>query len=318
MTPLADWLSLRRAAAPGVAVEMAANRVSAAAIEQRGDRLVVGGHAVEALPPGVLLPSLAAQNVRDAPAIVQALTRVLEQVGKPRRIGLVVPDPVAKISLLRFAQVPERRQDVDQLIRWQMRKTAPFPIEDAQLSYVKGVTAADGQDFVVSIARRDVIGEYEAVCAAAGAHAGVVDISTFNVVNGLLAGRAQPGGDWMLINVAIDYASIVILRGEHPIFFRSRSDSTEGSLADLVHQTTMYYEDRLQGTGFGRVVISGVAEAASQPADVDQVRRTLESRLRVEVEVADIRDVAILSDRIAAAPPLLDVLAPLVGLLARR
>jgi hypothetical protein len=79
----------------------------------------------------------------------------------------------------------------------------------------------------------------------------------------------------------------------------------------------MYYEDRLRGSGFTRVVISGIAEAASQPAEVDQVRKTLESRLRVQVEIADIRNVATLSDRIGAAPALLDVLAPLVGLLAR-
>ena len=104
-----------------------------------------------------------------------------------------MPDPVAKVSLVRFEQVPPRAQDLDQLIRWQVRKAAPFPIEEAQVSYVAGLRAADGQEFVVSLARRDVVQEYEALCAAPGAHAGLVDLSTFNVVNAVLAGVGRAG-----------------------------------------------------------------------------------------------------------------------------
>ncbi len=35
---------------------------------------------------------------------------------------------------MRFEQVPARAQDLAQLIRWQVRKAAPFPIEEAQVS----------------------------------------------------------------------------------------------------------------------------------------------------------------------------------------
>ena len=132
-----------------------------------------------------------------------------------------MPDPVAKISLVRFEQVPARRQDLDQLIRWQVRKAAPFPIEDAQVSYVAGIHAPDGQEFVVSLARRDIVLEYEDLCEAAGAHAGIVDISTFNVINAVLAGANAPEADWLLVNVAPDYASLAIQRGPVLLFFIS-------------------------------------------------------------------------------------------------
>ena len=74
----------------------------------------------------------------------------------------------------------------------------------------------------VSLARREVIQEYEGVCSELGAHAGLVDLATFNVVNAVLATPPSPTGDWLLVNVAADYASIAILRGEHLIFFRNR------------------------------------------------------------------------------------------------
>src|SRR2546425_445215 len=80
------------------------------------------------------------------------------------------------------------------------------------------------------------------------------------------------------------------------------------------HQSAMYYEDRLKGGGFARVILAG---GGHQAGDLDQVRRSLEERLTASVETVDPRPAAALTDRISAAPALLDTLAPLVGLLLR-
>ena len=318
MSSLADRLSLKDAPPPGAAVEIAADHVSAATLEYRGGRPVVAAHAIESLAPGALVPSLTVHNVRDRSAVTTAVKQVLEQVGRPRRVGLVLADTVAKVSLVRFEKVPARAQDLDQLIRWQVRKAAPFPIEEAQVSHVMGLRAADGQEFIVTLAKREIVQEYEDLCSAAGAHPGIVDISTFNVINSALAGSVAPAADWLLVNVASDYASIAILRGADLMFFRSRGAETEGTLADLVHQTAMYYEDRLQGAGFSRVMLSGASNANSAHiSDVDQIRRNLEGRLGTRVEQVDVLSATQLTDRVMAAPSLLDTLAPLVGLLLR-
>lgn len=310
--------SLRESAAPAVAVEIAADRVSAASLEWRGGQPVIAAHASEPLPDGALVPSLTAGNAHDRAAVVAALTRLLDNVGRPRRIGLIIPDVVAKVSIVRFEQVPAKAQDLEQLVRWQVRKSAPFAIEDAQVSSVPGRHAEDGHEFVVTLARRDVVQEYETLCAEAGAHAGIVDLATLNVVNAVLAGAGAPAGDWLLVNIAADYTSIALLRGPNLIFFRNRVTGTDGTLADLVHQSAMYYEDRLQGAGFSRVILSGAAAAgAAQSGDIEQLRRSLEERLRTPVETVDPRTAAALTDRITAAPALLDALAPLVGLLLR-
>jgi len=255
----------------------------------------------------------------DRSAVIGALGRLFDRLGgRPRRIGLVIPDPVAKVSLVRFEQVPTRLQDLDQLVRWQVRKTAPFSVDAAQLSYLRGARTGEGQDFVVSIARRDIIEGYESVCAEVGAHAGIVDLATFNVINTVIAGSEAAAGDWLVVNVAADYASIAILRGEDLIFFRNRSSETDGTLADLVHQAGMYYEDRLSGAGFGRVLLTGAAGGGSrQMAEVERIRRGLEERLGRTVENVDPRAAAALTDRISVAPALLDTLTPLVGLLLR-
>jgi Tfp pilus assembly PilM family ATPase len=305
--------SLHDAAAPSAAVEILGNRVSGAVVEERDGRPVVSAHATELLPDQAVVPALNAANVRDRVAVAAALGRVLERLGRPKRIALVLADPVAKVSLVKLQQVPSRPQDLEQVIRWQVKKSAPFSIDDAQVGYVAGMRADDGQDFIVTLARRDVIAEYEDLCRAAGAHAGIVDISTFNVVNTAVSAAAVPAGDWLLVNVAPGWESIAILRGAQLIFFRSHSADGEGTLADVVHQTAMYYEDRLKGAGFARALLCGAAASA----EADALRRSLAERLSTTVDVIDPTKAASLTDRIVASGALLDTLTPLVGVLLR-
>jgi Tfp pilus assembly PilM family ATPase len=310
--------SLLDATPPTVAVALSAHRVAGASLEVRGGKPVVRAHAVASLAEGALVPSLTAPNIRDRASVAAALARVLQQVGSARRIGLVIPDPVVKISLVKFQQVPAKAQDLDQLIRWQVRKAAPFDIEEAQVSYVAGAQLAEGQEFIVSLAKRDIIAEYEALCAEAGAHAGLIDLSTFNVINAVLGGSGAPSGDWLLVNVAPEWASMAILRGHQLVFFRSRGAESEGTLADLVHQTAMYYEDRLSGAGFGSVMLSGASTVGdAHTPDSGALRRSLEERLGTTVSLVDPRTAAALTDRIDGSPSLLDALTPLVGMLVR-
>lgn len=314
---MTSWLRLNDAPAPSAAVEIAANRVSAATLEVRGGHAVVAQFSTEPLPEGALIPSLTSPNAHDRTTVVGALDRVLERIGRPRRVGVVLPDPVAKVSLVRFEHVPARQQDLEQLVRWQVRKTAPFSIDDAQVSYVPGLLANDGQEFVVSLAKRDIVKEYEGLCEEAGAYAGLVDLATFNIINAVLAGSAAPTNDWLVVNVTAEYASLVILRGDAVIFFRNRSADSDGTLPDLVHQAAMYYEDRLAGHSLTRVVLAGVAAGGAEASYIEEARRSLEERLTKRVEMVDPRVAASLTDRISAGPALLDTLAPLVGLLLR-
>lgn len=301
-----------------MAVEIARHRVSAASVAARDSSLSVTAYAVEPLPRGAVVPSLTTTNIADSKAVSAALGRVFDRMSiRPKRVALAIPDGVAKVSLLRFEKVPDRAHDLDELIRWQVRKAAPFSVDDAQLTYVQGQKASDGStEFVVVMARRDIVREYEAACEGAGAQAGVVDLATFNVINSVLASSQPPADDWLLVHVSHEDATMAILRGQDLVFFRNRTAEGEASLADMVHQTAMYYEDRLSGAGFRRVILAG-AGSPEGGHDADYLRRELEQRLGTKVDSVDPRSAATLMDRIAPNTELLDALAPLVGLLAR-
>ena len=148
-------------------------------------------------------------------------------------------------------------------MRWQVKKAVPFPLEQAQISWTRGAADVSGAvELIVAVARRDIVADYESACTAAGLQPGLVDLATFNIANAVLAGGADAGAeaaDWLLVHVAPDSISIAVLRGGDLVLFRNRPSDGEGNLADFVHQTAMYYEDRLGGTRSGACVRGAAA-----------------------------------------------------------
>jgi type IV pilus assembly protein PilM len=298
---------------PDAAIEIAADTVCVAAVGGRGNEPVVQSYALEALPAGAVSASLTGHNITDRAVVVQAARAALDRAElRPRRVALVIPDTAARVSLIRFDRVPERREDLDQLVRWQLRKAAPFPIDDAMVSYSPTLQLADGGgEFVVVMTRQEIVREYESICEELGIHPGLVDLSTLSVLH-LFASSDSPSGDWLVVHVRPDYLSVAIMRGDNLIFFRNRPEGDGESLIEVVHQTAMYYQDRLAGKGFGRVLLGGVGATALEVA-----RHNMEHRLGLAVEAIDATRIAALTNRIAAPPDLAATLAPAVGILLR-
>ena len=118
------------------------------------------------------------------------------------------------------------------------------------------------------------------------------------------------------MHVAPDYATLAIVRDKELIFFRTRQLESEADLADVVHQTAMYHEDRLGG---GRLRARSCCRARPRAARrrASGCGATSRSGIGVKVEALDFRGTAAMRDRISAAPDLLDALAPAVGVVLR-
>jgi len=306
-----SWLA---SSAPEAAIEIAPDAVSIAALGSRGSEAVIHAYGSAELPSGAVTPALVGHNIVDRGAVVQALRSACERAGhRPGRAGLVIPDVAARVALVRFDQVPSRRDDLDQLIQWQIKKSLPFSVEEASITHSPGVRAGTGGEFIVVAARRDVVAEYEDVCDEVGIHAGLVDLATLSVANLYLASGA-PTGDWLIVHIRPEYTSIAIMRGSDLIFFRNRAEGDPEPLADVVHQTAMYYQDRLSGRGLSRVFAGGRGRLSGE---VEVAIAEIEARLATLVEPLDPTTIAPLVDRISVTPRQGAALAPLVGMLLR-
>ena len=129
----------------------------------------------------------------DVPALAQAIARVLgaawRRTAVARRAGRARHRGEGVAAQAREGAAQGRRPAGDRALAG-AQDARRFPIEQAVLSVSPGARGADGgSEFVVSVARADVIQQYEQACLMAGAHAGLVDLATFGVINGMLGGH---------------------------------------------------------------------------------------------------------------------------------
>lgn len=313
MPTLPAWL---QTPPPTLGLHLDTHRVTAVLVDRDAASPLIRQVASAPLPPGALVPSLTGHNILQSSVVVQAVGGLLDQMGgRHRRVALAIPDTAAKVSLLPFEELPANTRDLEQLIRLQLRKTVPFPVEDAQVTWAQGGRQEGVTTLVVTAMRRDIVGEYEAVCSAAGLHAGTVDLATFNVMNlALIAGG--PGGlpgDTLLVHVTATYASIALMRDGALIFFRTRhADATE-PVADVVHQTRMFYEDRLSGRGFARVLLVASADVPEREA----LARNLGTLFEAPVSPLLVDGVIAFGDRVTATDRVVGQIAAPTGIVLR-
>lgn len=300
---------------PKVAIEIATGRVTVVELGRRGGSPSITGYATEPIAQEAVTPALAGVNIPDVDVVALGLRRAFDRagLGSVGRAALIVPDGVARVSLLGFEELPAKTEDLDKLVRWQLRKATPFPLEEAQLSWFAAHHENGSHTIAATVARRDVIAQYEAVAEALDVHVGIVDVASFNVMNAVIGAGGAPAGDWMLVTTAAEATSLLIGRGEDLMFYRHRAAVDEEPLSALVHQTAMYHEDRLGGSRFSRVWLCGAGLARQ----ADQVRREISERLGVPAETVDIRPAAALPEGISASVEVLDTLAAPVGALLR-
>jgi len=141
-----------------------------------------------------------------------------------------------------------------------------------------------------------------------------VELSSFGLAECALVTSGGISGDWLLIHAGGEGATIAIFRGRHPVFFRNRGASGDGHLGELVHQTAMYYQDRLGGRGFARVFAGGVSAGEL----TGPVWAGLQARLGVAAEIVGAGGRVSVSARRRLGPGDVEAMTPALGVVASR
>ena len=89
---------------PPIAIEIAPDRISGARFTRTGS---LDGFAVEALPPGAIVPSAVETNIVNAAAIRTAMDGVCERLRAKNEVAaLLLPDTVIRVFVQHFDQFP--------------------------------------------------------------------------------------------------------------------------------------------------------------------------------------------------------------------
>jgi len=230
--------------------------VSAARFTRAGS---LEGFAVEALPPGALVPSAIETNILNPIAVKAAVAGVCSTLKlKDEGAALLVPDPVIRVFVQHFDDFPRSSEEAIPMLRWKLKKSVPFEVDETLLSYMRQQPRGDGVDVVTAIARLRIIKEYEALLEPQGVRAGVVLSSTLAAISLLEGSRPT-----LLARLSGTSLTTAIVREGVLAGYRctelpaTAAEVTPHMLLEEVYPLAAYYQDTWQ-EGIQAVRVAGL------------------------------------------------------------
>lgn len=174
------------------------------------------------LPPGVMPEEYSSACIGDNNALAEAVWTCMDSLGvrTPARISIGLPDGLFRIQILDFDEMPSRRTEQEQLIRWRIEKQSAFDISDALLRFQVMRRLEKGFTVIACAVKRALIEQCETVVRSLGAEPWEIAPSSFHTSN-LYASYA--GARFSVYALSIvsrsSLATIVIDQGM-PAFYR--------------------------------------------------------------------------------------------------
>lgn len=244
-------------ARPRLACEIAPDRVIAGRAADSGQVLEIC--STTELSPGCVIPDLTENNLQERNAVVNAVRESLNSVGgRSRDVVAIVPDAAVRVVLLDFETLPGSREEADGVVRFRLRKSLPFDVDKATVSYQAQV-ADSGTRVVAAVALHSVVQEYEAVFREAGFSPGVVLPSMLAALCGAPAGQPT-----LVVKVDARTTSIAILDKQHLLLFRTL-ENTRGvtisgdQLAEDVYPSIVFFQDTYT-TNIEQIFVAGISD----------------------------------------------------------
>jgi type IV pilus assembly protein PilM len=131
------------------------------------------------LKPGVLSVSPLKENISDAEEFSLAVRALASGGGsrKPKDVALILPDFSTRIAVLDFDEFPSDPKEQLSLVRFRLKRSVPFDVEEAAISYWAQPGSAKKADVLVVLAPVEIVSRYEAPFRAAGMNPGLVTTS---------------------------------------------------------------------------------------------------------------------------------------------
>lgn len=258
---------------PRLACEIGSERVTAARADE-AQRVAV--YNARSLPAGTVVPGLSPGNVLDTEMLRLAITEALAAVRtRSRDVIAVLPDGAIRVTLLDFDTLPEREDDAAGIVRFRLKKSLPFNVDNAALSY--DVHRSNGDVKVLAaVAPREVVDEYESAFRAAGYNPGVVMPS-------MLASLGTVDADRPTVVVKVDTTTVsVAIVDQGQVRLVRTLDNPQGAavtgtqIASDVYPSVVFFEDTF-GAKIERVLLAGLSNMVD-------IASALEAQTGVQVQ----------------------------------
>jgi type IV pilus assembly protein PilM len=251
---IAMWLDA--APHPPLVIEFSTERIAGARLSRTGG---VDGFAVEPIPPGSIVPSAVEANIINLLAVKTALEGVCTRLhARNEEAAILLPDPVIRVFVQHFDEFPRSPQEAIPMLKWKLKKSVPFEVEETLVSYMRQAPREGGVDVVTALGRLRIVREYEALAENLGLHPGVVLSSSLAAVT-LLEDRKPT----LLARISGAALTTAIVRDGVLCGYRNTELPASGSgitpqmLLEEIYPVAAYYQDTWR-EGIQEVRVAGL------------------------------------------------------------
>jgi hypothetical protein len=171
-------------------------------------------------PEDTLKLSYKTENINDPESFIATVREALKLVeGRVSRVGVSLPNEVVKVATLKFTELPKSKSDTEKMIAWWSKKTLPFPVERAKISYHRLSVDDRGEKLiVVAIGFQDVIREYEANLKELKINSEIIRPAGINHLNFYIE-RIPPSGVIAFIGLFENYFTFFVFEDGGLVFY---------------------------------------------------------------------------------------------------
>jgi type IV pilus assembly protein PilM len=225
---------------PAMAFEISEAGIAAARVGSRTEL------EFRALKPGTIEVSPLKENIADPDEFAVAVREAARPLaGRKRRdVALILPDYCARVAVLDFDQFPSDAKEQLSLIRFRLKRSVPFDIDSAAISYFAQHGAGKQCDVVVAIAPLEIVSRYEAPFRGAGLNPGMVTVSA------LAALELAPEEGLSVVAKITGHVLTVLVREKGVLKLVRCLEIASSDLSDVsavLAPTFVYVEDNLGG-----------------------------------------------------------------------
>lgn len=235
------------------------------------------------MPPGALAVSPGVENILQPNEYIAAIQNLKNGFSKERRqtAALVIPDYAVRMSVLDFVNFPAAEEEQKSLVRFRLKKSLPFSVDDAQISFsVQHADAAKKQTDVLAVAiARPVLAQYESLFFSNGFQVGLVIPSVIAALP--LCFLEAPEGLTLFAKQSGKTLSLVLFENQRILLVRcteiesmENQSSLESPVLPVLHQTLAFAEDEI-GSPVTNLLLCGFS------GDLESVRREIQQEFRI-------------------------------------
>lgn len=206
---------------------------------------------------GAFAPAPVTPTVQNASILSEAVRKLRVDSGTLDRVALLLPDSWLRMNLIDLADLPERRSEADEVIRWSLKRSLPPEAEQLRMAWqVIGRVEGKKRVFVVSGVEK-TLAAIDATLRDAGLTATIIEPIGLNLWNAITAREANTARERLMIHVREGEFTTAVFRGADPVFVRSRNVAGDRNVAQEIRLSASYLRDNLRLDSIEQCYIAG-------------------------------------------------------------